>query len=165
MDWADPANYRPTWIPRSELAISWIGDAKALCDIGCGAPQNIRKLLPGGVLYLPADLKRWTNDTETCDLAAGIFPERSLAKCDVAFLLGVIEYMTEPQKIFSGLAVRCSRLITSYHPTDTHPKRIETWINAFSEREYLSMTETAGLRLVRSGQLLTQRLYEFRGYS
>lgn len=134
----------------------------AVCDIGCGAPQDVRSLLPRNIRYLPADLHCWTADTEYCDLEKKIFPEKSLAACDTALMLGVIEYMQDAAGVFAGLALRCPRLVTSYHPFDLQPERYPTWVNQFSEDVYLRMLEQARWMLEkRIGIEHGQVLYRF----
>lgn len=162
-NWLDPTAYSPHWVPRSVKALSLLGDAKSVCDLGCGAPQAVRGLLPEGIRYLPADLKAWTSDTEPCDLAAGFFPEKSLAACDLCLMLGIIEYIPYPKEVFAGLALRCKRLITSYHPAERRPDRYETWVNSLSEKEYFDILKSTGWTVVHQEELDDgQVLYELR---
>lgn len=142
--WLDPKSYSPHWTPRAVKAVAMLENAFAVCDIGCGAPQDVRSILPDDIRYLPADLKQWTSDTEICDLNAGIFPEKSLSACDYVLMLGVIEYIFDPAKVFSGLSLRSLRMVTSYHPSELRLDRWPTWVNNFGEDEYLSMAQQSG---------------------
>jgi len=134
--WLDPANYKEHWASRAEIAMTLLGSANAVCDLGCGAPQTVRRLLKPGVTYLPADLKAWTPDTEICNLDIAQYPDRALAACDVCLLLGVLERLTvNAGEVFRSLRTRIPRLIFSYHPVDESGKRYLDWKNAYSNAE------------------------------
>lgn len=128
MDWHDPSIYKQHWATRAPRVIPLLASSRVVCDIGCGAPQTLRTLLPKTVKYLPADLKQWTPDTELCDLNAGLFPEAALAAADTCVILGVFEYLNEPEKVLSEIAKRCPRLVFSYHPLDLQDTWQDIWI-------------------------------------
>jgi hypothetical protein len=102
-DWTKPESFNPWWNGRADAALALI-TGRRIADIGCGAPQYLRSILPEGVEYLPADLTVWTPDTEECDLGAGRFPERALARCDTVVVLGVLEYLTDVPAALRGLS-------------------------------------------------------------
>ena len=46
-------------------------------------------------IYLPADLKKWIDDTLECDLNRQRFSAAHLEKADIATMLGVAEYLED----------------------------------------------------------------------
>lgn len=147
-DWTRRDTYKARWTSRATIAAQMIGDSTAVCDLGCGPDQYVRSVLPTSVRYLPADIVAWTDETEVCDLHADIFPDRSLGAADCILLLGVIEHLPRPERIFSNLGTRCKRLIASYHPVEVSRDR-GRWLNSFSESQFQSMISDHGWKFGR----------------
>jgi hypothetical protein len=111
-DWTNAKIFDPYWNGRADAALPLIR-GRRVADIGCGAPQYLKSILSKHVEYRPADLTRWSADTEECDLQAGRFPARSLSKCDTAVVLGVLEYLTDVPAALRGLGLARS-IVFSY---------------------------------------------------
>lgn len=150
-DWLDRTTYQPgywRWARRAHLAAGMCREDGWVSDLGCGM-QVLRHFLPRGVVYLPADLRQWTDDTEFCDLNAGKLPLRSLTQCDVAVMLGVIEYIVQPEKVLAELSQRTEFIVLSYNATDTHPRRVPHWTLHLSRSERRGMVARQGFRIER----------------
>ena len=92
--WRDPASYPDDWQLRAAQAALFVEPVVSVLDIGCGAGMTLRKYLPGGCVYIPADLVKWAPEVRHVDVDAGIFPE---GEFDYVILLGVIEYLNRPE--------------------------------------------------------------------
>lgn len=71
--------------------------ALSVGDYGCGR-QALRELLPQGWNYTPYDHLARTPDTVVCDFNRDPLP---LARHDVIFCLGVLEYLEQPTRLLS----------------------------------------------------------------
>jgi hypothetical protein len=142
--WTNSGRYDPGWSFTANVAAAMVPRTKWLCDIGCGPFQFLRTVRPD-VVYLPADIHAWTNDTEVCDLNKGELPRGALALCDVVFLLGVVEYVYDPRALFRALR-HVERMVVTYNPIDTVPRgRKEVgWLSALSKDELVSAIIMAG---------------------
>ncbi len=146
--WFDPDSYNTMWNGRAEAAAALQNGARWVCDIGCGM-QALKAFLKDAI-YLPADLNRWTDDTETCDLNAGIYPERALKRAELCYLLGVVEYLYHPEKAIGHIALKADRLVVTYNPVDLiDPDRTQNpaWQNAYSTDSFVTMIESCGFRI------------------
>lgn len=143
--WRKPSTYSPVWDERAKIVVSLLGDVESVCDIGCGAPQTMRRILRPSIRYYPADLEQWSPDTETCDLNAGLYPTRSLKRADACLMIGVLEYLNDPLSVLVAINKHCKRLILSYHPTDLRPdNRHAAWIQNIREDQLLELAALAG---------------------
>ncbi len=110
----------------------------------------LRRHLPEGCVYRPADLYQWTSDVRAADIDANIFPEGTY---DCVALLGVIEYLTKPQLAF-GFARRCaSAMVISYcYPLtdDLSPRQKVGWVNALSKVELAKLLDQNGWHITQS---------------
>ena len=153
-NWFDRATFsagRLNWVHRARHVATLCRDAQWVCDIGCGE-QHLRWFLPVQTNYLPADLRQWTEDTETCDLNAGKLPLRSLTLSDTAVLIAVIQYLRDPNAVFAALAQYVEFLVLTYLPTDRSPRLAKYYLS------YLSETELTAL-LTRNGFEILHRSY------
>lgn len=156
--WLEPENYHPSWEERSRIAVSMMdAGTKAVCDIGCGK-QLLRSLLPDGVQYYPADIRKWSDDTELCEINRGLLPVRSIAASDTCFALGVIEYICNPTPLFRAISQARKIFICSYNTKENAPDRNPIWISDFSGEQFLTFARNAGLRTVNVRQGLGSEL-------
>ena len=151
--WSDPGSYEPSWSARGAVVAAMCEPGQAVCDIGCGQ-QTLRGHLPPGTLYLPADLRAWTDEVELCELNAGVLPERSLARCDIAVMLGVLEYIRDPAALLAALASRVGTVVVSYNCADFAQvdRAALGWVNALTEAELLAMLDAAAFDVVRASR-------------
>lgn len=148
-DWSDSAIHKQRywkWARRARFVARACRQDRWVCDIGCGM-QALRWFLSKETIYLPADLRQWTEDTELCDLNRGQLPERALELCDVAVMIGVLYYVQDPEALFGHLSNYAEFVVFTYNPTDTHPKRKQHWICHMSEIELLGILARQGFGL------------------
>lgn len=143
--WEDAASYERFWSDRSAAAAKLCRPGQWVCDIGCGM-QALSQMLSPGCAYLPADLRAWTPAVEVCDLNAGLLPERHLARCDVATLLGVIEYVFDPPGLFTALARRAETVVVSYNCAELAEvdRAGFGWVNALTREALVDGLRQAG---------------------
>ncbi len=143
--WRDAASYEPDWAGRGIAAARLLHGARWVCDIGCGM-QTLRQALPADVIYLPCDLRQWTPEVEPCDLNAGVLPARSLARCDVACLLGVLEYIHDPARLLADVARYAEGIVVSYNVPELvdHDRAGLGWVNALSGAALTGLLRDAG---------------------
>jgi len=146
--WTDANSYNPQWSTRSDLALELLGQAQWICDLGCG-PQDLRKMLPADSIYLPMDLKQWTDDTIVCDINNKILPSEYLELCDVCFVMGVLEYIYDPTWFLNELASRAEGIIISYNVAELcRVKREDNgWVNNLTTEQFRGLVEAAGFKI------------------
>lgn len=142
--WLDLGNYNRSWASRARFAAKHIRH-QWVSDIGCGRQSLSRYLAPRSI-YLPSDIKAWDKNVEVCDLNAGLFPERSLALCDVAVLLGVVQRIHDLPKLFVELSRRVEHLAVSYHADRTRDAPSD-WTHSYSSSGFTSVLCDAGYRV------------------
>ena len=148
--WTDQKNLLESWRYRSERAAQFLpaGSSKLL-DIGCGQ-MTIEQYLPKDCEYVPHDLIARDQRTLVHDLNKSEFP--SLNGATHVTVLGVLEYLNDPEGFWIWLAKSGARVILSYAPI--HPsfsierRRSMGWFNDFSKQEIVTMAEKAGFALV-----------------
>ena len=146
--WHLRESFLQDWSKRAEKAAEFLKpEERTVVEIGCGANQALRSLI-GERVYLPADLHQWTPDTELCDLNAGWYPA-ALAKADVCFMLGVLEYLDDVPSVMRTLVERVPSIIISYTTSDHHPRRVAARTNRFSRIELLTIISDAGFVVER----------------
>jgi len=163
--WLDETQYDAGWQERAIRAVELANGCRWFCDIGCG-PQFLRRLLPPGSVYLPADLRRWTPDTVEIELNAGRLPVSYLELSDVCFLLGVLEYLVNVEGFLRAIAPRVELIVFSYNPVELVPedRAAMGWLNALTRSELEGVFGRAGLQLeLTEPQGTTQVLGRARG--
>jgi hypothetical protein len=121
--------------------------------------QFLRAFLPRTAVYLPADLKQWTADTELCDLDAGRMPTRSLELCDVCVVLGVIGHLRDPEALIQNLSQRVEKVLISFKTTDfTRRARTRGRAKAYPLSEVYALLDRAGFRITDQRQYLRDTL-------
>ena len=126
-----------------------------VCDIGSGR-ERLNDYLSLDSVYLPADVTKWHEGVELCDLNANQFPERSLAACDVAVLLGVLQVIRDPQALFHQLSERVEYVLISHRSKESNPSdKMQT----FSNRQMETFLVEAGFQPLSYGGDGTQVLF------
>ncbi len=147
--WANPDSLHAEWQYRSERAASFIAPGARLLDIGCGK-MMIEGFLPERCTYIPHDVVARDERTRVHDLNAGDYPPFEGA--DHISVLGVLEYLNEPEKFWAWLATAGARVIFTYVVLDTSfptdRRRAMGWFNEFSRNEIVAMAERAGFKLI-----------------
>jgi len=115
--WLNRDSYEDHWNDRAIAVAGHLTRAAWVCDLGCGQ-QALRRALPAGISYLPADLRAWTPDTARCDLNAGLMPVRYLRACDTVTMLGVLEYIFDPAALLRRLACSAESIVLTYCAVD-----------------------------------------------
>ena len=149
--WTARDSFPDYWDPRAAAVAPLLEGFGWVCDIGCGQ-QALRRHLAPGVRYLPADLRAWTPDTETCDLNAGQLPLRSLRLCDAATLLGVLEYIPDPATLLRRLGQEAEHLVLTYCATDLWQadRAAMGWMNAMDQAGLRALVTACGYRIVQA---------------
>jgi hypothetical protein len=117
-------------------------------DIGCGA-MALEGMLPQGCTYLPLDCVRRDARTVVRDLNREPFPEIA---ADMAFALGMLEYVYDVPRFLRGLRAAVPRALLSYHPLDRNIGRDRWslgWVNALNSAELAALLRHAGFKSVR----------------
>lgn len=156
--WSNPARHDVKWMRRARVAARMCRAEHWVCDLGCGM-QTLKSFLPRSVVYLPADLKQWTSDTEICDLDAGKMPTRSLELCDICVMLGVIGHLRNPESSIQNLSRQVERILISFNSTDfTRSGRAPSRARAFALSEIYAILERAGFRIIDQNQYVQHTL-------
>ena len=156
--WSDPAQHNVRWARRARVAARMCRGEQWVCDLGCGM-QFLRAFLPRTTVYLPADLKQWTGDTELCDLDAGKMPTRSLELCGICVVLGVIGHLRDPEALIQNLSQRVEKVLISFKTTDfTRNGRAQGRAKAYALSEIYAMLDRAGFRITDQRQYLHNTL-------
>lgn len=143
--WSEESHYDPEWDGRGELAVGFLEESeRAFCDIGCGARFSLKKFLPFGSQYYPADIRKWDSTVTVCDLNKGDIPIDLLKRCQVTFLLGVCEYLFDVETAVTVLSAHCPVLIVSYCSKDGPFERWNMWVNAYTEAEFKKILAASG---------------------
>jgi len=142
--WAKKDSFSATWDLRAEMAASFVVPKRSVLDLGCGQ-MALRRFLPAGCRYVPADLVKWTDEVIPIDLDEDLFPP---GRYDHIVSLGVFEYLSAPRKVLQWARESGSRLIVSFsHPTlgsDPGHRRKQRWINDYSDSEFEDMLADVG---------------------
>ncbi len=159
--WSRGENFSQTWSARAEMVARLIDPGLTVLDLGCGANMDLEKALGPQTCYIPADLVARDTRTLVCDLNAGQTPE---VEADVVVMLGVIEYLHDPQAVLDRLARRYRRLIATYTPVELNPqqdRRAHGWFNDLTSAGLVEMAIAAGFQLDAIVPFEVQRLYAF----
>ena len=145
--WGDRDNYVYAWEDRARRAAGFIAPGSRVLDLGCGR-MALRRFLPTGCRYVPADLAQWTDEVIPVDLETGAFPRGSY---DVVVILGVLEHLTDPISVIKQAREHGRELIVSYcHPgreSSVVQRRAEGWINDLTEKELEAAFAGCGWRM------------------
>lgn len=110
------------WRHRAELAAKLIPPGTRLMDIGCGAMYLEATARPSH--YLPLDIEARDERTQVIDLDQQDVPTSWLDEVEVTALMGVMEYLSDPEALLRRLASHGKTLICSYtHQQDGRETR------------------------------------------
>lgn len=135
------------WADRARAAAVHAHPGMRVLDIGCGA-MALEGLLPEGCTYLPMDCVRRDARTIVRDLNREPFPE---VEADMAFGLGVLEYLYDVPRFLRRLRKAVPRALLSYHPLDRNIGRDRWslgWVNALNSGELAALLRHAGFKRV-----------------
>jgi SAM-dependent methyltransferase len=153
----------PSWQRRAEIAVDmWLepGGSRAgeggtirIADLGCGN-ERLRGVLTERIgqpfSYQGYDLQPQQSTTIRLDLAREL-PD---GEFDVAFALGVVEYIPEPERLLAGLRAHCGALLVSYVVSDSPDRLTEEergargWRTHYTRAEFEAVCRRAGWELV-----------------
>jgi hypothetical protein len=77
-------------------------------------------------------------------------------------MLGVVEYMTDPEQLFADLSQHVEFIVLSYNATDTHPRRVGHWITHLSRPEIRAILRRHGFHIERETLYERQMLLRTR---
>jgi exopolysaccharide biosynthesis protein PssK len=152
--WSNADNLNDAWRHRSERAATHVRDNATLLDLGCGK-MMIETLLPANCRYVPVDVVRRDERTVVCDFNKGEFPPAGAA--DHISLLGVLEYVNDPQAVWQWLGGVSARLILAYVPLrpsfPIERRAVMGWRNHLTRDEVLQAAAVAGFALAAEEEI------------
>lgn len=132
---------------RARLVASQIPAGSRVLDVGAGV-MALRRLLPVGCRYQPADLLPFDPATAVADLNQGQFPAGAF---DVAVIIDVLEFVHDPGAVLTRARGAAPRLLLSYRPSsgdDDGPRREVGFFNDLCCNDLLALLDDAGLVVV-----------------
>lgn len=144
--WAHSQNLKANWSSRAEVVAGLIDPGLRVLDIGCGA-MDLERALPDRCQYIPADIVTRDDRTIIVDLNTERLPD---VQADVVTLLGVLEYIHEPEALLRALAERFPRVVMTYNPSDLdigRDRQIHGWFNSLTTASLVATAARAGYRL------------------
>lgn len=157
---ADKRRMSPKWVERAEMVASLVPQGLSIIDIGCGAMHLERLARPR--LYRPIDRHVWDERTLVIDLSRQPIPAEWLEGCELAVLLGVLEYLANPAPVLSAVAAAKCAVAVSYTPTDTGQSVAarDVFQSHLTTAEFEAMLAAAGLQIARKFNYgAVQRIY------
>ena len=157
---ADKPRMSPKWVERAAFVASLLPEGLAIVDIGCGAMHLERLARPRR--YTPIDRHVWDDRTRVIDLSRKPIPAEWLEGCELAALLGVLEYLADPRPLLSAVAAANCAVAVSYTPTDTGQSVAarEVFKSHLTTAEFEAMLAEAGLQIARKFNYgAVQRIY------
>lgn len=135
---------------RCRFAARFIRSGLRVVDLGCGRMDVERCFAPS--VYVPVDHIERDTRTRLIDPDATPLPAAWLDRIELATMLGVIEYLSDPITVMAGLASHGVALLASYRavdlPSSTDAITVADRINTFDVAAVEGMARTAGYRLV-----------------
>lgn len=163
--WSDPRQLEEFWAKRAEIAATLVTPGSTVLDLGCGS-MALEKLLPPGCQYIPCDMVRRDERTLVCDLNSGVFPQ--VKEATVITVLGVLEYIYEPEPFIKKLYDYRLPIIISYIPTDSgiYPDRPAMgWVNHLSWQELAAIFQRIGFHLYKVLRVDSSQVLMYMGHS
>lgn len=151
--WRDDGQINPQWLNRSIVATELIRPGTSVIEFGAGTGR-LGELLPPGCVYQPTDLVRRTPAFLEIDLNTDAPLPTGY---DVAVLLGVIEYLHDPESALRRLRDVAGRLVLSYCPPSPGVNRLTRrsrgWVNDMSYEYLTTALSDAGFQLESQREL------------
>jgi hypothetical protein len=148
--WSDPTSLETAWDARAELAAQFIPAGARVLDLGCGR-MSLQRFLPGGCRYQGCDLVARDPQTIVCDFNKGEFPVEAASDADIITVLGVLEYVIDPEAFFQRLLSSKRDVVLSYCATDlsgTNDRASLGWLTHFSFLDLAELFDRHGFRIV-----------------
>ena len=118
---------------RTAAAAAAIRRGARVLDLGCGH-MDLKRLLPG-CEYFACDIVSRGAGTHVCDFNRDPLPD---VDADTVVVLGVLEYLDDPQAFVTKLTRYRARLILSYHPCESGVRH-GAWTPLLSETQLLAV--------------------------
>ena len=152
--WGDPKSYNPLWSDRAEMASGLIPDGASILEIGVGA-GDFRNCVQERCSYEGADLAPLEDTTLILNLDTDPLPNK---KYDYVVLLGVIEYLCEPENAARKVCTAAPNVVCSYccrlenaSVADVADQRRSMgWVNDFTRDEFVALFAANGFAVQSS---------------
>jgi FkbM family methyltransferase len=149
----------PGAVERAEAAAPFVPPGARLLDLGAGR-MELRRRMPLGSHYRPADLVAWSADCVAVDLNQGPFPA---GRYEVIAALGLLEYLQRPAAVIAAARAAAYRLILTYPPYDRAlpiaARRGFGWLNDIHIAGFEAMLVAAGWRIAQRGPVFDSLLW------
>ena len=164
--WGNPLSYKRQWSERAKYAASLVPDNVSVLEIGVGTGA-FRDLVKGRTMFVGSDLQPLDTASIALDLDRNPLPD---TRFDYAVLLGVFEYLHQPEPAAKKICNSADHVIGSYccRPADLEPqavlesRRRRGWVNGFDRTEFIQLFSRHGHNLFSSMLLnATDELEEF----
>ena len=157
--WSNWQALEPGSVERAEAASAFVPPGAHLLDLGAGR-MELRRRMPLGAHYQPADLVAWSADCQTVDLNYGPFPA---GHYEVIAALGLLEYLQDPAALIAAARSAAYRLIVTYPIEDSRlpipARRGYGWMNDIDLAGFESMLVGAGWRIAHRRPLLDSQFW------
>lgn len=110
----------------------------------------LERHLPMGCTYLPCDVARRDARTTVVDLNQSAIPADVMANADLVTMLGVWEYLHDPERMMAQLKAANLPVVCSYctvelmRPLD---RRAMGWVNDFTVEDFVVLAGRSGLQI------------------
>ncbi len=128
---------------RAALVAAKITAGARVLDLGAGI-MALRRLLPTGCRYRPADLLPFDAETIVVDFNQGQFPAGAY---DIAVALDLLEFIHEPRAWLTRVGAAAPRLLLSYRPAtggDEAARREQGYFHDLSADDLAGLVTSAG---------------------
>ncbi|HEY2892490.1 MAG TPA: FkbM family methyltransferase [Dongiaceae bacterium] len=162
--WSNWQALEPGSVERAKAAAAFVPPGAHLLDLGAGR-MELRRRMPLGARYQPADLVAWSADCQTVDLNYGPFPAGHYpgGHYEVIAALGLLEYLQDPAALIAAARSAAYRLIVTYPIGDSQlpvlARRGYGWMNDIDLAGFESMLATAGWRIAHRRPLLDSQFW------
>jgi FkbM family methyltransferase len=144
--WANPQELATGAAERAAAAALHVPASARVLDLG-GGQMALKRCLPAGCQYTPADLLARSADCQVVDLNQQQFPA---GQYDCIVLLEVLEYIHDAAWLLRRCREAAPKLIFTYHPRAGEPiesRRQHGWFNDLDQNSLTSIVEDAGWRI------------------
>ena len=164
--WGNPLSYKPEWGERAKCAASLVPDNVSVLEIGVGTGV-FRELVKGRTAFVGSDLQPLDAASIALDLDRDPLPDTHF---DYAVLLGVFEYLRQPEAAAEKICNTADHVIASYcsrradleRPAVLESRRRRGWVNSFDRAEFIQLFSRHGHKLFSSMLLkATDEIEEF----